>query len=65
MTANKLARVKKLAESARYPKTFDDTLALLSDDLCSELIARQIAKLIDGPIRQSYNNGHTQGLKDA
>lgn len=65
MTAIKINRVAKLAECARYPRTFRDRIACLGDDLCSQLTARQIAALIDGPIAQSYNAGHTQGIKDA
>ena len=64
-TAIKLNRVRKLADTARYPRTFAARLQAIPDALLAALTARQIAALIDGPMAASYSAGHQRGCEDA
>jgi hypothetical protein len=61
----KLNRVRKLAATARYPRTFDARLTSIPAPLIASLTAAQIAAIIDGPMASSHAAGHTSGYRDA
>ena len=61
----KANRIRALSATARYPRTFDARLAAIPVALMSQLTARQIAAIIDGPMQASYQAGHAAGYKDA
>ena len=61
----KLHRIRALSATARFMRTFDSRLAAIPADLLTQLTARQIAAIIDGPMQSSYSAGHEAGYKDA
>ena len=61
----KINRVRALSATARHPRTFDERLAAIPQSLLTQLTARQIAAIIDGPMQASYQAGHAAGYKDA
>lgn len=61
----KLHRVRALSATARFQRTFDARLAAIPQALLTQLTARQIAAIIDGPMQASYQAGHAAGYKDA
>lgn len=65
MTAIKIARIRKLSDTARFPRTFEARLAALDPGLIAALTAAQLAAIIDGPMARSYSAGHNAGLRDA
>lgn len=65
MSTIKLNRVRKLAHTARYPRTFEARIAAIPSELLQSLTARQIAAIIDGPMQRSYSAGHTAGWMES
>lgn len=65
MSKIKLNRVRKMASTARYPRSFDARLASIPAPLLANLTAAQIAAIIDGPMASSHAAGHTAGYRDA
>lgn len=65
MSHIKINRVRKISQTARYPRTFEARLATIPQDLICALTARQIAALIDGPLADCYEAGHGAGYRDA
>ena len=61
----KINRVRALSATARHPRTFDERLAAIPQSLLTQLTARQIAAIIDGPMQASYQAGHAAGYKGA
>lgn len=61
----KTNRARTLSATARFQRTFDDRLAAIPKALLTQLTARQIAAIIDGPMQASYQAGHAAGYKDA
>ena len=65
MSAIKYNRLRKLCDTARYPRTFQARLAAIPETLLAELTAKQIATIIDGPMQTSHAAGWSSGYDDA
>jgi len=61
----KINRVRKLSQTARYPRTYEARLSAIPMELIKTLTAAQIAAIIDGPMLTSYSAGHQRGYGDA
>ena len=57
MTNNKYTRIRHLCSTAKFPRTFAARLGNIDPGLLSQLTARQIAAIIDGPMARSYGAG--------
>lgn len=63
MTKVKLNRIRKLSQTARFPRTFSDRLANIDQQLLDRLTARDIANIIDGPMEKSWAAGEANALR--
>lgn len=60
----KINKARKIAETGKFPQTFDARIAAIGDELLAVLTAKQIAAIIDGPMKESYNAGYHAGYED-
>ena len=65
MSKIKYNRVRKLSDTARYPRTFAACLGYFSECMLGRLTAAEIAELIDAVAVPSYHVGHDAGYADA
>lgn len=64
MSTTKINRAAKIAETAKFPNTWEAIIAAIPADAIAAITSKQLAAVADA-MRRQYEIGHSAGYVDA